>query len=178
MFQAFKTFRAVDVITFGIVAPVALFVALFVSPGNAHAQAGNVYGSNQTQVYGGVEQGVVLQVSIKQVEASAQSRVAGGAIGAAVGGALASNPNIDASKRVMANILGVALGGLAGERIANASSGKEAQEMIIKLVDQQGRARLITVVQPEPFDPMFKGDKVFVSNTQGAVRVIKDESSL
>lgn len=151
-------------------------VSLFAfAPRSAHAQAGNVYGGNQAQVTGSIDEGMILQASIKTVEASGQARAAGGALGGVIGGIAGANPNIDWQKRAITGVLGAAVGAFAGERIANAAATKEAQELIIAVTDQNGRRRLITVVQPEPFDPLFKGDKVFVSSTQGTIRVIKQD---
>lgn len=166
-----STFRFLAATLFSLA--VVTFIAF--APRSAHAQSGNVYGNNQAQVSGLIEEGQVLQVAIKTVEASGQARATGGAIGGVIGGLAGANPNIEWQQRAITGVLGAAVGAFAGERIANASATKEAQELIIAVTDQNGRRRLITVVQPAPFDALSRGDKVFVSNTQGAIRVIKQD---
>jgi outer membrane lipoprotein SlyB len=164
---------SIDVIT-TIVALAALVVGLTAAPG-AHAQSGNVYGSNQVQTLSSAEEGIVLQVAIKKSEASWQARTGGAAAGGVVGALLGNAVGGDSQTKTLLNTLGVIGGGFAGERAANAVAASEAQEIVIGLRDPKTKSinRVVTVVQPAPFDAVATNDKVLVINTNGAIRVLK-----
>ena len=55
---------------------VALVTLLLVVPGPAKAQSGDVYAPSQAQVSGQVFEATVVQVSLKEVEASTTARLA------------------------------------------------------------------------------------------------------
>lgn len=141
----------------------------------AHAQSGNVYGTNQVQAISNAQEGVVLQVSIKQAQASVQARTGGAAGGGLVGALIGSRLGGDAQTKNVLGALGALGGGFAGERMANAAATNEAQEIVIGLKDGRSNTitRVITVVQPAPFDPVVENDNVLVVNTNGAYRVIR-----
>jgi len=149
-----------------LVAAAVLLISAFTSQ-NASAQAGNIYGREQTQSTGSVQEGVVLQVSIKQTEASWQASSVGASLGSATGYAIARN-NTNGSAAVLSSLLG----GLVGERIANQASSDFAQEIIVQ-VNSGNVQSVISVVQPAPFDPVTPGQAVLLVQTAGKVRVIK-----
>lgn len=153
----------------------ALVVIFGFAPG-AHAQSGNVYSGNQAQIAGSADEGMVLQVNIKTVEGSQTTNVVGTAIGGAVGGLVfGANQNQDWNTRAVATLLGTTLGGVIGNKVVNATSSRQAQELVIGLKNPQTGSinRVITVVQPEPFEALSANDQVLVVNTGGAYRIIK-----
>ncbi len=152
-----------------------LVLAPFSPIATAHAQSGNVYGTNQVQTLSNAQEGVVLQVSIKQAQASVQARAGGAAGGGLVGALIGSRLGGDAQTKNVLGALGAIGGGFAGERMANAAAANEAQEIVIGLKDGRSNTitRVITVVQPAPFDPVVENDNVLVVNTNGAYRVIR-----
>lgn len=143
---------------------------LMMIPDAARAQAGNVYGNGQVQVYGQAEEAVVMQVRIKAAEPTWQTRTAGAGIGAAVGGAIGSKAN----NQQVGTLIGATLGGIFGERAANAVMTGSAQEIVLQVFGRAGvPSRIITIVQPAPFDHLASGARVYLSNTAGKWRVIK-----
>lgn len=143
---------------------------VFVDP--AHAQSGNVYGNGQVQISGPTESAVVLQVQIKRSEPGWQARTAGAGIGGALGGLLASNASGNA--RYAANILGMTIGGVVGERAATAIMSDDAQEVILQVAGLNGQPpRILTIVQPSPFDRLVPGESVYLINTAGKYRVVR-----
>lgn len=150
---------------------VVTFLMLAFAP-TAHAQSGNVYASNQVQRASTDDIAIVLQVAIKKTEASGTARMAGAGIGGLLGG-MAGN-NMDYQSRFAANALGALVGGIVGERTANAVMSGEAQEITLGFSDPGSKnLRIVTVVQPEPFDAVAPDDVVIVSNMNGNVRVRK-----
>ncbi|WP_070401203.1 glycine zipper domain-containing protein [Hydrogenophaga sp. PML113] len=139
-------------------------------PDPAQAQSGNVYGNGQVQVYSQAEEAVVMQVRIKAAEPTWQTRTAGAGIGAAVGGAIGSS----AKNQHVGALVGAALGGIFGERAASAVMTSDAQEIVLQVFGPNGRpARVVTIVQPAPYDHLVSGERVYLSNTAGKWRVIK-----
>lgn len=148
-----------------------LTVGLLIGSEKAHAQSGNVYAVPQAQVAGNVYEALVLQVSIKEVEATMPARAAGAGLGSAAGLLLASNVN--SHQRTTVNTVGVLLGGLLGERTANATMRTAAQEIIVRLELPGGVFRTVVIVQPAPYDQVFPQETVYVSEVRGAYRVLK-----
>lgn len=148
-----------------------LTVAFVLTSEKAHAQSGNIYAVPQAQVAGSVYEAVVLQVSIKEVEATMPVRVAGAGLGSAAGLLLAANVN--SQRRATVNTVGVLLGGLLGERTANATMKTAAQEIIVRLAMPGGAWRTVVIVQPAPFDQVFPQETVYVSEVRGTYRVLK-----
>lgn len=154
----------------------ALVVVAFVMVTEAKAQSGNVYGGNQAQVYGSADEGLVLQVNIKTVEPTTANNVVGATVGGLLGGLVfGSNQNQDWNVRAASAVLGTTLGGVVGNKVANTVSTREAQELVIGIKNPQTGSinRVITVVQPEPYEALAPNDQVLVVNTGGAVRVIR-----
>lgn len=152
---------------------IAFFMAFFVIPmKEARAQAGNVYAHPQAQLAGDTFEGVVLQVSSKEVEPSNQARVAGAAVGSALGVALASQSKNQ--NRFAVNTAGAVLGGLLGERVTHGIARTEAQEIIVQLAPVRGQQpKIITIVQPAPFDVVYPGEAIYVVAIRGAYRVLR-----
>lgn len=150
-----------------------VFVFCVASP--AHAQSGNVYGGNQVQTMATAEEGVVLQVAIKKAEASWQARTGGATGGGLVGALIGNQVGGDFQTRAIFGALGALGGGFAGDRIANAVASSDAQEIVVGIRDPRTNSinRVVTVVQPAPFDAVAPNDNVLVVNTNGAIRVIK-----
>lgn len=148
-----------------------LTVALLLTSEKAQAQSGNIYAVPQAQVAGSVYEAVVLQVSIKEVEATMPARAAGAGLGSAAGLLLAANVN--SQRRATVNTVGVLLGGLLGERTANATMRTAAQEIIVRLAMPGGAWRTVVIVQPAPFDQVFPQETVYVSEVRGTYRVLK-----
>lgn len=148
-----------------------LAVIFLLGSEKAHAQSGNVYAVPQAQVAGQVFEAVVLQVTLRDVEASTPARAVGGGLGAAAGLLLASNAS--SHNRTAANTAGVLLGGLLGERTANAVMKVPAQELIVRFVLPNGLPRTVVIVQPAPFDQIFPQEAVYVSEVRGTYRVLK-----
>lgn len=172
--EAFKNMRLVDRVT-SVLALVALLVVFFWAPG-AHAQSGNVYASGQRQTISSSEEGVVLQVAIKRVEAEGTTNMVGTAVGGVLGGLLmGSNQNQDWQTRTAAGLLGTTIGGLLGNKVTSSVYAKDAQEIVVGLRDPKtgDLTRVITVVQPEPFDAVQENDNVLIVNTNGSIRIIK-----
>lgn len=169
--EAIKKMSLVNRVT-AVVMMVALIVVFGFAPG-AHAQSGNVYGNGQAQTLSSAEEGIVLQVSIKRVEPSGLARTGGATVGALFGGLLGSN--MDYQARAAVGMLGATVGGFAGERVANAAFSSDAQEIVIGLKDPRtgNLNRVVTVVQPQPFDAVAQNDQVLVINSGGKYRVIK-----
>ena len=71
--------------------------------------------------------------------------------------------------------MGAVLGGLLGERSSNALMKTEAQEIIVQLgAPMSGRPlRIVTIVQPAPFEPVSEGEMVYVSVIKGAYRIFR-----
>lgn len=171
--KAIKTLRVSDVVI-NVLAVISLVMVIGFAPG-AHAQSGNVYGGNQVQTMSAAEEGVVLQVAIKKAEASWQARTGGATGGGLVGALLGNSLGGDYQTKAILGALGALGGGFAGERMANAAGGSDAQEIVIGIHDPRTNAitRVVTVVQPAPFDAVAPNDNVLVVNTNGAIRVIK-----
>ncbi len=146
-------------------------IALVMLAPPAAAQSGNVYGNQQIQSQGDTLEGVVIQVLVKQAEPSGTERAAGASVGAALGALISSK--VGGDNRFAVNALSAVLGGFAGERTTNFLARSDAQEIVVQLVPQPGQQpRLITVVQPAPFDRLVAGESVFVTITRGVFRVI------
>lgn len=152
---------------------ILIFVFFFVIPmKEARAQAGNVYAKPQAQQAGDALEGVVLQVSIKEVEPSNQARFAGAAVGSALGVAIATRSN--SQNRSAVNTVGAVLGGLLGERTTHAIVRTDAQEIIVLLAPVRGQQpRILAIVQPAPFDAVYPGEAIYVVNIRGAFRVLR-----
>jgi outer membrane lipoprotein SlyB len=149
-----------------------LTVPLILLTGPAHAQSGNVYGSGQVQVAGPTESAVVVQVQVKEAEPGWQVRTAGAGIGGALGGLLANE--VSGNARYAASVLGMTIGGLLGERAATSTMSQEAQEVILQVAGTNGQPpRILTIVQPAPYDRLFPGEAVYVINTAGKYRVVR-----
>lgn len=146
-------------------------VAWAVTSGPAHAQSGNIYALPQAQSIGNVYEAVVVQVSVKEVEANMPVRAAGAGLGSAAGLVLASTAN--PQHRMAANTVGMLLGGLFGERTANAVMTTVAQEIIVQLAVPGGVPRTVVIVQPAPFDKVFPQEAVYVSEVRGTYRILK-----
>lgn len=154
-----------------------LLLLPFLLQTKAHAQAGNVYALPQAQVAGDTYEAIVLQISIREVEPTVQARATGAVVGSALGLGLASQAKT--KNRFAVNTVAAVLGGLGGERIANAVAHNEAQEIIVQLAPMKGQQpRIITIVQPAPFDTMVPGEFVYVSTIRGAWRVIRRPAQL
>lgn len=150
---------------------IVLLLAFIIPMKPANAQAGNVYAHPQAQVAGDTYEAVVLQISIREVEPSSQARAAGAAVGSAVGLALASQAKTH--NRFAVNTVSLVLGGLAGERATHVVARTEAQEIILQLAPAKGQQpRIITIVQPAPFDTVVPGECVYVTVIRGAWRVV------
>jgi len=140
----------------------------------ANAQSGNVYAIPQAQAAGNVYEATVLQIQYKEVEPSVQARGAGAAVGGALGLALAARSGSE--HRFAVGTLGTVLGGLLGERSANAiaTTQAQAQEIIVRLAPLPGQEpRIVSIVQPAPFDRVYPGEMIYVTVTQGAWRVLR-----
>lgn len=151
---------------------IAFVVVAFIMmlPNESWAQSGNIYGNAQVQTYSQTEEAVVLQVMLKAAEPGWQTRTAGAGIGAALGAAIGrqtSNANLG-------GLIGGLLGGVAGERVANSAGTTAAQEIVLQVFGHAGTPpRIITVVQPAPYDRLAEGEQVFLINTAGTWRVVK-----
>ncbi len=154
---------------------IALIALLVLVPMPANAQSGETFAHSQAQAAGFAMEATVLQVSLKEVEASTTARVTGAGIGSTLGLVLASRAKGDG--RFAANALAGVLGGLAGERSANALMRVQAQEIVV-LISSQGvmPARLQVIVQPAPFEPVVAGQAVYVTAIGGSYRVIRRPS--
>jgi hypothetical protein len=152
-----------------------VLIALLCFGSDAKAQSGNVYGYGQAQQMSqSVESGVVLQVAQKRVEASFQNSATGTAIGGVLGGVVGSQ--IDKGFRFGGVALGTTLGGLIGNRVAANSAATQAQEVIIGIKAKDGNiAKVVTVVQPAPFDAVASGQNVLVVNINGVYRVLPQQ---
>lgn len=150
---------------------IVVFLA-FVIPKDANAQAGNVYAHPQAQAAGDTFEGVVLQISLKEVEPSNHARIAGAAVGSAFGLLLASKSG--SHNRFAVNTAGAVLGGLLGERATHAIAKNSAQEIIVQLAPARGlQPKIITIVQPAPFDTVYAGEMVYITIVKGAYRVLR-----
>jgi outer membrane lipoprotein SlyB len=151
---------------------VALVVVFGFAPG-AQAQSGNVYGNSQTQSVGTAQEGFILQVQLKEVEATDRARAAGGGIGALIGGAIGNN-QADPGHKLVANLLGAAIGGLAGDAVARNTAKNVVQELIIGLINPKTGSvdKVLTVIQPAPFEELNEDDQVLVIKSGTKVRVI------
>lgn len=167
----FRSMQLHDKVLCAVYLLALLTVVLTMSSGPAHAQSGNIYAVPQAQVVGNVYQAVVLQVSVKELEAAMPVRVAGAGLGSAAGLVLASTAS--PQHRMAANTVGMLLGGLFGERTANAVMTTAAQEIIAQLVVPGGQPRTVVIVQPAPFDQVFPQESVYVSEVRGTYRVLK-----
>jgi outer membrane lipoprotein SlyB len=148
-----------------------LAVLLLLAAEKAHAQAGNIYSPQQAQAAGEVWEGVVLQVSIKEVEPTYQARAAGVAAGGTLGLALA-NRSGTVRNRFAVNTVGAIVGGLVGERVASSAMTARAQEILVRLQPIGQIARTIIIIQPLPADSVAAGTIVYVTRVQGAWRVL------
>lgn len=149
-----------------------LLLLPFIIPMKAHAQAGNVYAPLQAQVAGETYEAVVLQISIREVEPTIQARATGAGVGSVVGLGLATQ--VKSQHRFAVNTLAAVVGGVVGERVSHAIAHNTAQEIIVQLAPMRGQQpRIITIVQPAPFDTLVPGEAVFVSTIRGAWRVIR-----
>jgi outer membrane lipoprotein SlyB len=141
-------------------------------PMKAHAQAGNVYGPVQAQVAGETYEAVVLQVALREVEPTIQARATSAGLGSVLGLGLASQVKSD--HRYALNTIAAVVGGVVGERVSHAVAHNIAQEIIVQLAPMRGQQpKIITIVQPAPFDTLVPGEAVFVSTIRGAWRVIR-----
>lgn len=173
-FNIASAFRKAPVSSIAVAAAEILAVLvvafLMMIPDRAQAQSGNVYGTGQAQVYSQTEEAVVLQVRVTRTEPSWQARAAGTGVGAVVGGLLGRK----ASNNSAATVIGTTLGGLAGERVTTAMATNQAQEIVLQLPGRNGTpARIITIVQPAPFDAVASGQRVFLINSAGTYRVVR-----
>jgi len=157
------------------VAILSLVVITLFSPG-ARAQSGNIYSGNQSQMLGTVQEGVILQASVKTVSGGNTTSMVGTGVGSALGGlVLGSNQNLDWQARSAAMLLGGVLGGVVGNKVTERMSERQAQELVIGLKNPQTGAisTVVTVVQPEPFEALAANERVLVLNNGGTYRVIK-----
>lgn len=154
---------------------VLLMLPFIIGMKPAQAQSGNVYAIPQAQSAGSVYEATVVQILYKELEPTWQGRGAGAAVGGALGMALAARSGSE--HRFAVGTLGTVLGGLLGERAANAIATNQAQELIVRLAPQPGQQpRIVSLVQPAPFDRVYPGEMVFVTLTQGAWRVLRRTS--
>lgn len=170
----FNNFRALStgskVLAFVEVLAVVVLAFIMMVPGASRAQSGNVYGSGQAQVFSQTDEAVVLQTRIKAAEPSWQSRSAGAGVGAVLGGLIGRQGS---NNNAVAIITGT-LGGLVGERVANAVMTNAAQEIVLQVSGRGGMpSRIITIVQPAPYDKIVAGELVFLVNSAGTYRVVK-----
>jgi len=149
-----------------LVAASVLLVSAVASQ-TANAQAGNIYGRDQVQSNGTVQEAVVLQVNTRQAEATWQARSVGTGLGTAAGYLLARQTN-----NGTAAVLTSMLGGVIGERVASQASSDLAQEIILQVRTATG-TQMKSVVQPAPFDAVFPGDSVLLIQSAGRMRVVK-----
>lgn len=157
----------------------ALIIAFGLSyQSGVHAQnAGNIYGSDQVLRPGSADFGVVLQVEIKMTESSAQSRATGAGIGAGLGGLLANS--LGGSNNYASSAIGALVGGVLGERLANQTARTESQELVVRLSgSDNGKPRLLVLIQPAPYDELSVGDRVLVTNIGGKFRVKQNNTGL
>jgi outer membrane lipoprotein SlyB len=121
------------------------------------------------------EEGVVLQVSIKQTQASWQARTGGAASGGFLGAMIGDSLGGDYQTKNILRAVGAIAGGIAGERVADQAASSDAQEIVVGIFNTAtgSISRVITVIQPAPFESLSQRDKVLVVNTNGTVRVIK-----
>lgn len=138
----------------------------------AHAQAGDIYSRPHAQVAGEVWEAQVVQVATKEVEASYAARAAGASIGGVLGMALASRSG-STQNRFAINTAATVLGGLIGERTANYAAAPSAQEILLRVQQPGQPARMLSIVQPAPFEALAAGENVYVTITNGAYRVIR-----
>ena len=160
-----------------LMAIIALVAVVFFAPG-AKAQSGNIYAGSQSQVLGTVQEGIVLQAGIKTVSGGNTTSAVGTGVGSALGGlVLGSNQNLDWQARSAAMLLGGVLGGVVGNKVTERISERSAQELVIGLKNPQTGSidRVISIVQPEPFEALAANQRVLVLNTNGAYRVIKQD---
>ena len=149
------------------IAASVLFISAVTSQ-NASAQAGNIYGREQTQLAGSVQEGVVVQVNTRQTEATWQARSVGASVGSAAGYMLAHNNSNSGPAAVLTGLLG----GFVGERVANQVASDQAQEIIVRVNNASGSS-LVSIVQPVPADMLSPGDAVLLVQNAGRVRVVK-----
>lgn len=137
----------------------------------AFAQSGNVYGNGQAQTYSTTEEAVVLQANIRSVAPSTTTQVAGSGIGAAIGGLIASRAG---NNQPVATLIGATIGGILGNRVTDKVADNTAQEIVLKVTfPGTNQYRIVTVVQPAPFDPVVAGQPVFLINSAGTYRVVR-----
>ena len=154
---------------------IALVAVMAFAPG-ARAQSGNVYSGSQSQSLGTVQEGIVLQVGVKRVSGGDTTNMVGTAAGTAIGGlVLGSNQNLNWGERSAAMALGGLFGGVLGNKISTAATERSAQELVIGLKNPTTGSidRVVTVVQPEPFEALGQNERVLVLTTNGSVRVVK-----
>lgn len=171
LIRAFRQSSAsAKAVAFAEIVAFAMVAFIMMVPDQARAQSGNVYGSSQAQVYSATEEAVVLQVMQKAAEPSWQTRTAGAGVGAALGGALGRQ----SSNSQLGGLIGGLLGGIAGERLTNAVATASAQEIVLQVFGRAGMPpRIISVIQPAPYDRLVAGEQVFLINTAGTWRVVK-----
>ncbi len=179
MRKLFSTYRSLSLHGRVLLAVYALAVLVlaFVVPRGAHAQSGNVYAQPQAQFAAPTAAGVVLQVAIREVEPSYRGRAAGAALGSTMGLAAGAASNSRHRYAVAAAV--TIVGGVLGERTAHVVARNQAQEIIVQLapVGYQ-QPRIVTIVQPAPFDMVFAGEMVYVTTTGAATRVIRQVQQL
>jgi outer membrane lipoprotein SlyB len=163
-----------------LVAMLVLAVLLVLTPMPAAAQSGNVYGEYGAQTIQSTSSGRVIGLRVVQVKPRSQSGYAGAASGAALGGLLSAmltrntdNQAVRAALGVVGVTVGGAMGQVAGERVG----ATDAMEILVEMIEQGGRARIVAVVQPLPAPLVQVGQMVLVLNQGGQTRVIPHPES-
>ena len=170
LFQNFLQLpRAFKAVVFAEIFSVLVLAMTLMQPAPAAAQSGNVYGTNQAQKYSSTEDALVVQVTLRQVETSYQARTIGAAAGAGLGALFGRS----AANNTTATSLGALVGGLLGDRAAAMTLGAQAQEIVLQVFTPGKQPRIVTIVQPAPFDRIVAGESVYLINTAGALRVVR-----
>jgi len=124
----------------------------------------------QTGYYEGQEATVLQSRPVKIEQPGPRERalgtLVGGSLGAALGHTLARKSN-SRSGRILAAGLGAALGGVAGHKVTQHLSRRDAQEVVLL----QPNGRTIAVVQPMQ-QHLQPGDSVHLVRQRGQTRII------
>ena len=154
-----------------------LTLVLFAS--GAFAQSGSVYGQTYVQSSSPVTRGTVIQVREVKQEASQNARYAGMTAGGALGAVATTMGNNSSGVQTALGVLGAVLGGVGGQYVANAVAGSVAYEYIVQTEASAYRpAEVIAIVQPDPGPQINSGEQVFLIQTNGTWRVIRNASGL
>lgn len=143
----------------------------------AFAQSGSVYSERGSQQASEVIRAVILQTREVLVEPQNTARYAGGVVGAAIGGGLgAMLGRKDSRASTVLGLVGATLGGVAGDRAAQSWAATKSVEYIVQThSDQRVPPRRLAITQPEPGPVLVAGDHVYLIQTGGTWRVVKDQ---